>query len=557
MKKNQGRVLNLCILAHNYQKAISSLKSIVKKRKSILLNRYLLGFLIYAYSPATAQNEPKKIIDSVIRQLNHYNLKCQDTCLADSSKVKLQNTLAWEIHRHKTDSAILLTRQSLKISEKINWPFGIAQSYSHLAAFYQIRGDNNKAIQYAFTAIDLWNKMLLTFKDDPRLLQSLAASSGNLATVYLKTGLYNESLKIFVEIDRIFVNLKLTNKHALTLTNIAIVYLRLNNFNTSIDYSKKALPIWEVLNSPLGILQTCTNLGIGYKEVKNYDQSLIYLFRALDTAQKRNSRLDIAKVHSNISDTYAAMRDYVKALEFANSAWVNDSLENNKEGMAIRQQNQAAIYIEQKNYDKAEELLQSSYKTGLNIKNIDIQKGACQVFRKLYEKTDRYRDAYQYFQKEQAIDDSIFNNNKIAEFTRIEANYAFSKQRDSARAEQDKQLALAAAETKKQKLARNFTIAAALFLLLFSALVFIIYKRKRDAEQKQKETALSLQVAETEMKALRSQMNPHFIFNAMRSIRVLLENHQLVKAATYLSKFASLLRCAGKFTTQHGVHSKR
>ena len=50
------------------------------------------------------------------------------------------------------------------------------------------------------------------------------------------------------------------------------------------------------------------------------------------------------------------------------------------------------------------------------------------------------------------------------------------------------------------------------------------------------------QLAELEMQALRSQMNPHFIFNSLNSINMfILENNKL-QASEYLSKFSKLIR---------------
>ena len=49
-------------------------------------------------------------------------------------------------------------------------------------------------------------------------------------------------------------------------------------------------------------------------------------------------------------------------------------------------------------------------------------------------------------------------------------------------------------------------------------------------------------LAETEMMALRSQMNPHFLFNSLNSIEYFLLSGQTDKAAHYLSRFSKLLR---------------
>jgi len=47
---------------------------------------------------------------------------------------------------------------------------------------------------------------------------------------------------------------------------------------------------------------------------------------------------------------------------------------------------------------------------------------------------------------------------------------------------------------------------------------------------------------EMEAKALRAQMNPHFIFNCLNSIKALLQDHQTEKGITYLTAFSKLIR---------------
>ncbi|MEO5910321.1 MAG: histidine kinase [Pelobium sp.] len=49
-------------------------------------------------------------------------------------------------------------------------------------------------------------------------------------------------------------------------------------------------------------------------------------------------------------------------------------------------------------------------------------------------------------------------------------------------------------------------------------------------------------IAEAETQALRSQMNPHFLFNSLNSIRYLVMNNENEKAVIYLSKFSKLIR---------------
>ncbi|HTB24339.1 MAG TPA: histidine kinase, partial [Puia sp.] len=66
---------------------------------------------------------------------------------------------------------------------------------------------------------------------------------------------------------------------------------------------------------------------------------------------------------------------------------------------------------------------------------------------------------------------------------------------------------------------------------------------EQSLEIKQKEIAfINQQLAEAQLSALQTQMNPHFIFNSLNSIKgMILENEQQ-KASRYLSKFAQMIR---------------
>jgi ligand-binding sensor domain-containing protein/putative methionine-R-sulfoxide reductase with GAF domain len=71
--------------------------------------------------------------------------------------------------------------------------------------------------------------------------------------------------------------------------------------------------------------------------------------------------------------------------------------------------------------------------------------------------------------------------------------------------------------------------------------------RQIESEQslqvKQAEIAsINQQLAEAQLSALQTQMNPHFIFNALNSIKRMILDNQQQKASRYLSKFAQMIR---------------
>ena len=79
-----------------------------------------------------------------------------------------------------------------------------------------------------------------------------------------------------------------------------------------------------------------------------------------------------------------------------------------------------------------------------------------------------------------------------------------------------------------------------LSFLLLAGLAYYLHRRRiNHVTQK---ANLDKQLAQTEMKALHSQMNPHFIFNCLNSIREMILSNENEQASLYLSKFARLIR---------------
>jgi len=78
----------------------------------------------------------------------------------------------------------------------------------------------------------------------------------------------------------------------------------------------------------------------------------------------------------------------------------------------------------------------------------------------------------------------------------------------------------------------------ALLLLVLASLVYAIFRYRT----KQIKETYKLQLIDSELAGLRSQMNPHFIFNSLNSIQYFILKKEPQEAYTYLSKFASLMR---------------
>lgn len=83
-------------------------------------------------------------------------------------------------------------------------------------------------------------------------------------------------------------------------------------------------------------------------------------------------------------------------------------------------------------------------------------------------------------------------------------------------------------------------IIISVVILIIGGLIFLRY-HKRSKERLQK-SAQEKQLTSLKLKSIRSQLNPHFMFNALTSIQNLINKNNIEEANFYLSKFAGLTR---------------
>ncbi len=79
-------------------------------------------------------------------------------------------------------------------------------------------------------------------------------------------------------------------------------------------------------------------------------------------------------------------------------------------------------------------------------------------------------------------------------------------------------------------------------MISFTAIALLYYLYRLRINNIHKKNNIEKQLAELEIKGLHAQMNPHFIFNALNSIKEMIIDGERQSASRYLSKFAQLLR---------------
>lgn len=88
---------------------------------------------------------------------------------------------------------------------------------------------------------------------------------------------------------------------------------------------------------------------------------------------------------------------------------------------------------------------------------------------------------------------------------------------------------------------KTFFFILTLSIILLSLFLIIYFLKRREKikliEQDKKQKEIQLQ-----LKTIRSQLNPHFIFNSLNSIQGLINKNDVAAANIYLTEFAGLMR---------------
>ena len=95
------------------------------------------------------------------------------------------------------------------------------------------------------------------------------------------------------------------------------------------------------------------------------------------------------------------------------------------------------------------------------------------------------------------------------------------------------------------------TAMAAGLLLVFGLTSF--YMRKKELAKQRKKLLEQKEKVEFELYALRSQMNPHFVFNSLNAIQYYINDENYDKSEEYLVKFSRLIRMIFDFSRQKSV----
>lgn len=448
-----------------------------------------------------------------------------------------------------------ISLQAIKLYKDLNDDKVLAETYMNLALALFCQSYFDRSAEACAKVIQLSEKT-----GDKKGLGEAIAVMGSIS---FESGNYEKSFQNFNQSLAIFKSISDSYNTAIILAKIGDLYrlagdhkTALNFYFQSLAYPKGVTFVWHPL----------VDLGDTYYSPEQYDSALydqdIYN-QAIKSLTIRGNYKTFPRIR--MAEMHIASKEYEKALSLLTEDLKLSRKKNNRNELMRLLLDIGKAYEGKKDFAKAfyytKDLLQNAQKH----KAKQYMRDGYKLMYLLHDQLHHPDSAYSYFRQYTNMKDSV----AIEEFSNRLAIYKAATENEKKQAQiellnnekliNQQQLQLSEEKLKGESLLKNILIGGVLVLVLLGFIIFriIMLKRKNEAsrhelvekelnlqklESERAQSDLQQQATELEMQALRSQMNPHFIFNSLNSInRFILQNNK-TQASEYLTKFSRLVR---------------
>lgn len=267
----------------------------------------------------------------------------------------------------------------------------------------------------------------------------------------------------------------------------------------------------------------------------DFKKMAYYNSRARILAQKGGDSLAIARTYDNESQIYSAQMQHAKALACSKIYFNYLKKTNNLNDIAFN--NLATAF----NLNKQPDSAIHYYKEGIALE----RKGASGKQNKVYYLglIDSYKMKGDFVKALEAADSAHtieIRNNKAIEAVKVAEMH---EQYETEKKDQNIQ------QLKSRNQLNETIIKQQRWTIFLSLLVFIgvlsflyVFYRQQRLKEKNKLLKSDVDRLNMEQKMLQSQLNPHFIFNAIANLQSLIASGHTDESVSYLKSFSGLLR---------------
>lgn len=470
-------------------------------------------FLISAYfSISKAQTSKDSVFDIVL----DYVVK---------TKPKSYKVIDSLFHDFNKDS---LKMRDLQYKSKLV-KYNEAESYAlnSLGIIYRDISHYDKALEAHKQAYDIAD-LIGNLEQEIISLNMMGVVYRRMDVIKLALDYHKKALEIANKVEN--PSKTITASIAVSQNSMGNIYLTLKQYDLAIKEFNKSLVIEKAFNNRLGLAINYQNLGYADEAKGNLDLALKNYKRSLDYNNQINSEVGRVICYNSIGQVYIKQKKYTDARIIIEEGLKKAIKLNDQFYISSSYINLGWTQMEMSEYEAAE----TNLKKGLSVaENYSLKAAIVEANLKLsdlYSRTGEYKNAMSNYKNAVELEKSIFNERNMQYVSDIIVQYE-----NEARNNEIKELA-SENELVKSKLERNqkifwFTL---LGLLVIAGLV-IAFNRNQQLKQEK-------QILTLEQDMLRNQMNPHFIFNSLNSIKLYIINNEKENAVYYLNKFSKLIR---------------
>lgn len=405
----------------------------------------------------------------------------------DSIKVLELTDLSFNYMKHQLDTANIIGNKALKLSEKLNYEYGIAKSLFQLGLVLRYQSDYEKSIDYCKRSFNLFDKMNKT-SDKARALNSL----GN---VYKRKGDYKASVENFLGSLKIYSEINDSIKVSFVMNNLGILYQEMGEYEESLDYHVKNLEVRKKLGMDKEyVLKTLMNIGAVYNEILDYSKALLYYNEAINLIDDHTSKYNQLLLLQSMGTIYQAMEQYKNAKQYYLKALKLEEELGEKNHLISTLLGLSAVSIKEGNKEKsidylyrAEKLAKEQGNLRRRIEVVKCLSGA------LYFSND-FKNSLLYHELYHKLSDSLLGLERIRQITELEQKYkAEKREQQIAFLEKEKEiqkleLSKKTIEAEKKNYQRN-----ALIIIVILSLSLMLYYVLDNKKRKKINLLLALQ----------------------------------------------------------------
>lgn len=456
--------------------------------------------------------------------------------------LKVKYLLALNLLTIEQDSANSMGyfSEALKIAKRTMHANSLADCYLRLTHFYDLKGD-----LYAANVVLDSAEILIDAITSKRLTAKIYMQRGIL---FYFAGSYQSAIDYLWKALRLYEELNDATTMASCYLTIGTSYNELELIDEAMGYYEKAYSIYKNSGDEKLMAMAVGNMGMLMKRKGEYEKAMAYFKNSLGIHEKYNNLEDMIVDMGNIGDTYLILNDFQNARDILYRARTIGERSGAQYALMTINYNIATLHLKLGSYTVALEEFKNCLEQARKLNYKELIKDCYQSLSFVYEKMGEFKLALDERKEYELFKDSLLNETYLQQIKELEIRYESEKKNQQISLLKQDQI-IKDSEIKRQSDLRKVSLLVAGVFILVGTLVFLLlFQRFRNQRMITKKNELvrnaefKQQLTDLEMKALRAQINPHFIFNCMNSINLLILNGNAEDASRYLSKFAKLIR---------------